>query len=275
MQGLFTKRLSLIAGGLLLLLSVGLLTSGREGAGPENRSAGFVGLPLQGVASGAGRLFGGFVNRFIFFADAGEEVQKLRAEVDSLRFELLKTEEYRFENERLKSLLGFKEASFLDKMIPARVIGRSASAWYRTIVLDRGSLDGVKSGSPVVTSYGVVGRVYDVGESASRVLLLTDASSAVDGLLQRNRGQVLVEGDMTPNPRLLYITRGTDIEEGDKIVTSGLDGIFPKGVVLGHVGEARDEPGEMFVKAVLEPAVDFARLEEVFIITGTYGGVPE
>ncbi|TLN18708.1 rod shape-determining protein MreC [bacterium] len=275
MQGLLTKRKNMVAGGLLLLLAVGILTSGKEGAGPESRSSGYAGLPLQGVASSIGGVFGSFFDRFLFFSGSAKEAVKLREEVEALRFELLKAEEYRAENERLKSLLAFKEASYLDKMVPARVIGRSASAWYRTIVLNRGSLDGIKVGAPVVTSYGVVGRVYESGDSASRVLLLTDASSALDGILQRTRGQVLVEGDMTPSPKLLYITRGTDIEEGDKIITSGLDGFFPKGLVLGHVAEVSEGSGDMFVKATLEPAVNFARIEEVFVITDFYEGVRE
>ncbi len=271
MQRLITRRKSILVAGLLLILALGILMSGREGAGPVGKTIGIIGTPVQVAVSGVGKAVGRVTDHYIFLVGAREEATKLRAEVSSLRSELMKVEEYRYENERLKNLLSFSETSSF-KQVAASVVGRSASAWYRTVVLDKGSDDGIAEGSPVVTSSGVVGRIYEVGISTSRALLLTDASSAVDALVQRSRDQVLIEGDMTPNPRLLYITRSSDVKIGDKIITSGLDGIYPKGLLLGKVGEVVEESGEFFLTASLEPTVDFARLEEVFIVKGGSAG---
>jgi len=257
MQGFFARRRNILFGVAALVAALALLSSGRR--------AGVASVPGQSVFSSLAQTIGSVADRYVFLSSAEEEITTLRTEVSNLRSELLKVKEYEFENHRLKALLGFKESNTFP-LLPARVTGRSASAWYRTMVLDKGILDGVRQGSPVVTAGGVVGRVYEAGSTTARVLLLTDASSAVDALLQRSRAQVVVEGDMGPNPRLLYLARGVDVEVGDKVVTSGLDGIYPKGLLLGEITRLRASPGDIFQSARLEPGADFSSIEEVFVI---------
>ncbi len=264
-QGFLSRRKGVLVGTGLLILTLVLLTGGRREMGPPGRSAGVVTTPAQSLTSGIVGSVSSVLDRYVFLASAEEEILKLRGEVDGLKRELLKVKEYEYENQRLKALLGFKETTELP-LLPSRVTGRSASAWYRTMVLDKGLADGVRMGSPVVTAGGVVGRVYEVGSSSARVLLLTDASSGVDAILQRSRAQVVVEGDLGPNPKILYLARGVDVEVGDKVVTSGLDGIFPKGLVLGEVSRLKSSPGEIFQSARLEPGADFSSIEEVFVI---------
>ncbi|PLX41027.1 MAG: rod shape-determining protein MreC [Deltaproteobacteria bacterium] len=267
MQGFFSRRRNMLLGGCLIVLAVSVLFSGRENAGPVGRTLGLIGSPVQSLVGAVGSSIGRVVDHYIFLVGAREEAERLRAEVGELRTELMKVEEFRYENARLKRLLEFGEATQLEQ-VAASVVGRSASVWYRTLVLNKGSENGVAEGNPVVTASGVVGRVFEVSGGNCRVLMLTDASSAVDGVVQRSRDQVLVEGNMTPSPNLLYITRSSDVQIGDKIVTSGLDGIYPKGYLLGRVSDVTEEPGAFFLTASMEPTVDFARLEEVFIVTG-------
>lgn len=264
-QGFLSRRKGWIIGAGLLVLSLVLLTSGHNASGPVGRSAGVVSTPAQSVASGITGRISALLDRYVFLSSAEADISLLRTEVDSLKRELLKVKEYEYENQRLKALLGFKEHTE-HPLLPARVSGRSATAWFRTMVLDKGVADGVYAGAPVVTAGGVVGRVYEVGSFSARVLLLTDASSAVDAILQRSRAQVVVEGDLGPNPKLLYLARGVDVEVGDKVVTSGLDGIYPKGLLLGEISRIKASPGEVFQNARLEPSADFSSIEEVFII---------
>jgi rod shape-determining protein MreC len=216
---------------------------------------------------------GSVVDNYILLVGAREESATLRSEVQTLRRELLQVREFEYENQRLKELLAFKEATEFS-LLPARVVGRSASAWYRTLVLNKGQDDGVTADSPVVSAAGVVGRVIELTGSTSRVELITDASSAVDALVQRTRAQLVVEGDMGPQPRLLYLARGVEASVGDKVITSGLGDIYPKGQLLGEIVELTTEPGEMFQTARLSPSADFTRIEEVFVIISldTIGG---
>ncbi len=248
-----------------MLFALGILASGRGDAGPLGGSLGIVGAPVQIVVNTLTNSISSVVDHYIYLVGAREESEVLRVELDTLRHEMMKISEYQYENERLKDLLGFKQQTDLP-MLPAMVAARSASAWYRTLILDKGSTQGVQNGSPVVTAAGVVGRVFDVNDTSCRVLLLTDASSAVDALVQRTRVQLLVEGNMGPEPRLMYLARGVDAQAGDRVVSSGLDGIYPKGMLLGSIENLEQLPGELFQTAILKPSVDFARLEEVLII---------
>lgn len=265
MLDFISKWRNLFFGAGLVLLSLGLLTSAPNDQGPLGRSGGVVNTPLHTLADVSGGLISSLFDRYIFASSAEAEINRLKTENDNLKQEVLKLKEFEYENTRLKALLGFKE-TVGHKLLPARVSGRSALAWYRTMVIDKGILEGVRQGSPVVTAGGVVGRVYEVSGSYARVLLLTDPNSAVDAILQRSRAQVVVEGDMGPSPKLLYLARGVDAEVGDKVITSGLDGIYPKGLLLGEISRLKQSTGEIFQNARLLPVVDFASIEEVFVI---------
>ncbi len=274
MQGFMVRKRKLLLGAVLMLVALGLLTSGQQHSGPLGRSVGVVGAPVQAVVDAVANWIGSVVDNYVLLVDAKEESRRLRAEVDELRRELMKVKEFEYENRRLKALLEFDKSTDLP-LLPARVSGRSAAAWYRTLVLDKGTTEGVEVGSPVVTAAGVVGRVYEVGADSCRVLLLTDASSAVDALVQRSRAQLVVEGNMSPNPKLLYLARGVDAADGDKVITSGLDGIYPKGLLLGEISNLKPMPGEIFQSAELSTSVDFARIEEVFVVLRPAGDFAE
>jgi rod shape-determining protein MreC len=151
-------------------------------------------------------------------------------------------------------------------MIAAEVVAYSPSAWFRTIVINKGQRDGVKKGFPVVTLEGVVGRVMRISSSSSVVLLVLDRNSSVDCLVQRNRIRGIVEGEGGGRCYLRYVPRTEDIQVGDHIITSGLGGIFPKGLSMGEVVRVEKKEYGLFQEIEVMPSADLSRLEEVMVI---------
>ena len=151
--------------------------------------------------------------------------------------------------------------------IIARVFGRNPTAWFSTVLVDKGSSHGVRKGLPVVSSSGLAGHVVEVFPFSSKVLLLTDGNSKVGIVVQRSRVQGIVQGD-NGGCVLKYLDPTGDVRNGDLVVTSGNSFIYPKGLVVGHVTEVRSEPGNLFKFARVEPETKFERLEEVAIILG-------
>lgn len=265
MLGFLARYRGVIVGGGLALLALGFLSSGSGGGGFLGRSVGLLGEPVQALVRGVAEGMGSAVDRYVLLAGARQEAERYRREAADLKRALLAVDEVALENRRLKALLNFKESTQLH-LLPARVVGKSASAWFQTLVLDKGSSDGVPAEAPVLTPAGVVGRVCEVSAGASRVLLLTDPNSAVDAIVQRTRAQVVVEGRLGPACRVLYLARGEDAAAGDRVVTSGLGGVFPKGLLLGDLSRVESPPGEVFQSAELVPGADFSRIEEVFVV---------
>lgn len=218
---------------------------------------------FKGMDAVSENLIGGW-NRYLWLIDTEKENDRLQAENRRLAAELNNVEEIRLANERLRRLLEFRD-SFALPALPAQVVAVDASSWFRTVVIDKGNTDGVREGMPVVVAEGVVGRVIRSAPNESRVLLLTDASSAVASLVQRNRtrGVVRGQGDVLT---LDFALRQKDIEVGDRIITSGTGGVFPKGLVIGEVTRTAREQYGLFQTVTVSPAVDFARLEEVLVL---------
>lgn len=201
---------------------------------------------------------------YLWLVDTAQENAHLREENRLLKAELENLREIRLTNERLRELLEFKE-EFALTAVPARVIAADATTWSRTVLLDKGTRSGVREGLPVVTPAGVVGRVIKASPGEARVLLITDAASAVASLVQRTRtrGVSRGRGDFLV---LDFALRQEDIEVGDRVVTSGTGGVFPKGLLLGEV--IRVERGDfgLFQTVEVAPAADFTRLEEVLVL---------
>ena len=206
-----------------------------------------------------------------------EQNKMLRNEVEQLRAQNVKAEEYAAENVRLRELLDYKNLATQFDLVVARVIGRESSTWTRMIVVDRGTQHGVKKNMPVVTARGLVGVVVDAGPISSKVELILDPRSSAGALDQRSRVAGLVKGnpDDAMVPKLVDVPRNDDITEGDIIVTSGFGGIYPKGIIIGKVRLVKNDSGGLLQYALIEPAVDFRRLEDVSIIVNSREAPPE
>jgi len=186
------------------------------------------------------------------------EINKLRMENDRYR-ELVST------NKRLRELLQFKKKIHWP-VVAAQVIGRDPSGWFESIIIDKGKSSGLKVNMPVVNSRGVVGRLVSVSPNYAKALLIVDQNSAVDCLIQRSREKGILKGLSLKLCELDYVVKRSDVRVGDRVVTSGMGRIFPKGLPVGEVTEIADISWKLFKDIKVKPLVDFAKLEEVLVI---------
>lgn len=199
------------------------------------------------------------------------ENRQLRADNDLLRQQLRALSETGRENLRLRQLLQLKEHTN-HRTISARVIGRDASNWWKSIQLDRGSADGVRQNMAVVNADGLVGKTVAVTQGESRVLLLLDPSCKVSALLQDSRQHGIVAGVQAawasqPRCRMTFVDRHAKITPGEAVISSGLGGVFPKGILIGTVVRAQlNQQSGMYQDVEIKPAADFRRLEEVLVL---------
>ena len=168
-------------------------------------------------------------------------------------------------NERLRNLLDFQK-SITELVVAAEVIGKDPSAWFKTVIIDKGTADGLNKGLPVVMPQGIVGQVIEVANHYAKVMLIIDRNGAVDSLVQRTRARGIVKGESTDRLRLAYVLRKKDVQVGDVVVSSGLDGIYPKGLRIGLVAEVTDHEADIFHEVFITPFVDFEKLEEVLVV---------
>ena len=196
--------------------------------------------------------------------------QTLRANIDELRQNELTITEIMAENIRLRAMLEYKKGTPQFDFITAAVIARDPGMWTNIMMINRGSNDGLTRDMPVVTPQGLVGNIVQVSASTAKIQLLLDPRSAVGSLVQRSESRVaaVVEGNgISPMaPRMVNLARDADIIRGDKIITSGFGGIYPKGLLVGEVMDIVNDEGGLLKYAVLKPVVDFDRLEEVMVI---------
>jgi rod shape-determining protein MreC len=207
---------------------------------------------------------------YLALLNVREENKKLREQLNSLRQEKFGVAEIKAQNKRLKKLLQFKEETSYPA-ISANVIGASPSILRsQVVIVDKGSIDGVSEGMPVASYDGIVGRILLVGDKSSEVLLITDPVSAVDAYIHRTRARGIVKG-VGAGCQMEYIENKSDVSIGDKVISSGKDGFFPKGVIIGTVTSI-DTKGS-FISAAVAPHVDLNSLEEVVIIQKSVNNV--
>jgi rod shape-determining protein MreC len=203
--------------------------------------------------------------RYFSFVDLREENTRLKKELDDLRMQNDLYRELASTHARLRELLQFKETTRFP-MVAAQVIGRDPTGWFESVLIDKGSHAGLRLNMPVMDARGVIGRVVAVSPNYSKVLLIIDQNSAVDCLIHRTREKGILKGLPSQMGRLHYVSRAADVAVGDKIVTSGLDRIYPKGLTVGEVTEIVDTPWEFFKDVRVKPSADFSKLEEVLVL---------
>jgi len=190
---------------------------------------------------------------------------RMKKELDSLKIENYLYQEMLAANQRLQQLLQFRNMSD-QPVIAAQVIGRDPTGWFQSVIIDKGKNSGIKLNMPVVNAEGVVGKLVSVSNNYSKVLLIIDQNSSVDCIIQRSRDDGILKGLSSGVCKLDYVLKSSDVHVGDVVVTSGLGGIFPKGIPVGEVTDVEDPPGELFKDVRIRPAVDFSKLEELLII---------
>jgi rod shape-determining protein MreC len=223
--------------------------------------------PFQRAYFATVRAVRDLAQNYIFLVHVREENKELRRQVVELERKNAELVEMAIANERLRRFLNFKE-NIPKPTLPAELIGQDASSWFRTITINKGNIDGVQKGMVVVSAAGLVGHIINTSRDVSKVLLITDYNSSVDAICQESRARGIVQGKGGDLCDLNYVSRREDVTLGNRVITSGLGGRFPKGLLIGTVTKVEKKSYGVFQQVELTPAVDFRKLEEVFVVLG-------
>lgn len=263
------KPLVIALAAVLLLLILAMVSAGDRTATFFESAAGGILQPLQSFASNASDAIINFVENVFNTTDADQENRQLKIYISQLEEQLNDYETVSAENQRLKDLLAFAESTPDIEYVTGRVIAQSQGIWFDTFTINLGRNHGVEKNMPVVNAQGLVGRVTQVGATYSKVVTIIDASMSVSVMIERTRDSGMIRGKLeAANPvdilELYYLPAESDLVPGDKVVTSGIGGIYPKGIVVGSVLEvSRSDEGSS--NATVTPAVDFRRIEEIMV----------
>jgi rod shape-determining protein MreC len=216
-----------------------------------------ISAPIDGVK--------GFFTDYVDLLGVRSDNRRLRRRIAEIEAENLQFREALVSSGHLARVASMRDEIEIP-MLPAEVVGLDVAPWFRSVLVDRGTQHGVEPGHPVITHEGVVGVVTATSDHAAKTMLLLDRQSAIDALVQRSRARGVLRGVGRASLEFEFVVRGADVVVGDEVVTSGLGGVFPKGLRLGRVSELRDAGGRLTRIAIIEPAVDLGRLEQVFVL---------
>lgn len=204
-------------------------------------------------------------NRYLFLIGLEEENRRLKKQNNLLASQLVQYQEGYLETLRLRKVLNFKELHNATPVV-AEVIDREQSSVFKSILIDKGTAHGLKVGLPALNDQGIVGRITECSWHVSRVMLIVDENSNVAALLQGSRTHGVLQGAGAAGCRLKYIPKKEEVKIGDAVISSGLGGIFPKGIILGVVAAVDKKEGGLFQRIDVQPSVDFGKLEEILVL---------
>ncbi len=250
---------------LLALILMSLRAKQRKGVDFFDAFVMEVCSPFQKGATFMIKTVQGTFQQYVFLIGLEEENRRLKQKIAQLQEQNHQMKEMKLANERLRELLQFREKNS-SSMIGAEVIARDPSSWFKSVTIDKGERDGVKKGMAVISSAGVIGQILKTASHYAIVLLLTDYNSAIDSIVQRTRAKAIVEGKGENRCQLKYLLRADEVAVGDIVVTAGLGGNFPKGLMIGEIKRVDKQGHGVFQYAELAPSVDLTKLEEVFVI---------
>jgi rod shape-determining protein MreC len=250
---------------VIFLITLTLISKSSLESGFLRRLVVEIVVPLENAVNSSSDRVGRAWQRYIFLVGLEDENRRLKREVAELTGRMNEYHEAYLESSRLKKLLDLTERTGLDTMA-AKVVGRERVSVFKTILINKGSSDGLKIGLSVMAPEGAVGRIVDVSWNISKVLLLSDYNSNIDALVQSVRAHGILQGAGNDGCVLKYVQRSEDVRVGDAVICSGLAGVFPKGLLLGTVIGVNREQTELFQKITVAPAVNVSKVEEVMVI---------
>ncbi len=266
---MFSKKMIMIIGAIILIaVNFIILSVNSQDRTPSTRTgqvALFFVSPFQKFASNSIGFAQNIWRNYFDLVDVSLKNDNLLKALKAANEKNNSLRELELSHARLQSLLDFKPG-LKKQVVAAAVVGKDPSPWLKTVIIDKGTNEGVQRGMPVVTPDGIAGLITDASTRYAKVLLITDQNSAVDALTQSSRSRGIVKGESSGKLRLDYVLRRHDIAEGDIIISSGLDGVFPKGIRVGYVHEVVKPNSGIFQEVSLTPYVDFEKLEEVLVI---------
>lgn len=258
---------------VILLLAVGGLAVWSQVAdfsSPVESALSGIITPIQRIVSGTLDGLYNYMAKIKLRSNIEQEYNKLKAQNDELIYQALLNTELQNENDRLRALLGEYEDKAKMNPILAHVSASETGNWFSTFTIDKGSSDGITSGNAVITSDGLIGHVYEVFSTTSKVITIIDNDSAIAGLIESSRDQGLVQGALGTTGealcRMYYLSLDSVPRPGDSVITSGSGVSFPKGLLIGYVRESTRalESNKHYI--VIEPAADFKHIEEVLVL---------
>lgn len=265
---MFSKKTVVVIGVFFLIIANILILSVISQRFPTSGPGGFtisVLAPFQEAIADSSRFIKGIWRHYfnlILVSEENDQLKKKLARAQEMKNEWV---EARMANDRMRRLMDIGRG-FSQELVYAEVIGRDPTAWFKTVIINKGYKDNVAVGMPVLVPEGIVGQIVDVSGGYAKVLLIVDQNSAVDALVQRTRARGLLKGEFADQCRLEYVLRKEDIQVGDAIVSSGLDNVFPKGLPIGEIKDVAGETTEMFYTITIAPYVDFEKLEELLVL---------
>ena len=265
---MFSKKMVIIVGAVaLIVVNIIILSvnSSRYSSYGSGRTAIFFIAPFQKTVTKSVQFFKNIWGHYFFLVSVAKENDNLKKAINQATDKNNKYREVEISNFRLRNLLNFRK-TMTNQVLVAEVIGQDPSPWFKTIIIDKGKSDGVEKGLPVVVPEGIAGQIIDVSRNYSKVLLIIDQNSAVDALVQRTRDRGLIKGQSDGRCLSKYVLRKHDVKVGDTVVSSGLDGVFPKGLRVGYVSEIVKRNSGIFQEVTVTPYIDFGKLEEVLVV---------
>lgn len=250
----------------VVLFTVGVRTGDDGPLGVMRGAFQTITTPVRLVGSAISMPFQGLGNIFSNLTADQETLSELQAENDELRSRNAELEEAEQTATRLQGLLDLQSTYDLQSTA-AHIISGSSDSWSSTVIIDKGTSSGLSVGMPVTSSSGVIGQIVECGATSSTVLLVTDESSSISAMVQSSRAQGMLNGSAAGEVSLDMIRTDQTVEVGDIVVTSGLGGVFPKGLPLGKVTSVEKNPGSMYYTIVVEPYAHTENAEEVLVIT--------
>ncbi len=228
-------------------------------------------MPVQNFFAGIAENVRGFFSHFGDIASLKEENEKLQADIKQLESQNQRNQTYKEENERLREMLDLKDTYKDFNLVAANVTGRDSSTWFLSLIIDKGTDDGLKMTDTVITSDGLVGHITDIGNNWAMITTILDSQSTVAVMVERTEDFATVDGDIDLSAKglckMTYISKDSTITVGDMVKTSGLGGVYPKGVNVGKITKIHPENKGVSQYAEVEPSVDFNKVYEVFVIT--------
>jgi rod shape-determining protein MreC len=269
----FHRRLpiSLLVAGLIALAVVTMVVDHRAVMSRSRELPAWAGVvmdvaaPVQKAVAMPFEAIHGAWNRYVAVIDAERENEALHSEIARLGDENLQLREALVASGRLQRIAEMHERYEIP-MLPAELVGVDTSPWFRSVLVDRGRARGVRSGMPVISEQGLVGLVTATSRSSAKAMLVLDRQTAIDGVIQRSRSRGIVRGRGSDELEFEFVERGSDVQRNDLVITSGLGGVYPKGLPIGMITEISDPDARLLQTATIRPAVDFGRLEQVFVM---------
>ena len=264
----FKNKRNIVLVSAILLFSLALMTLNvkqEKGTRFLDSIVGVILSPFQNFFTQTIQSVSDGINHYFFLVDVARENDQLKLDVQRLISEKNKLNERLTSKDRLSKLMVYED-NWEEKAVVASVIGRDATQWSKVVVINKGTRDGIRSHLAVVTDSGVIGQVIHAGLNTSKVLLIVDGRSAVDALFQESRISGVVVGAGEDECMLKFVPNTADVKVGEQVLSSGLGGIFPKGLIIGTVSQVSRKKQGLFQDITLVPSADLSRLEEVLVL---------